>query len=125
MKPTYRSRYPLILPQAQDMTPRWQRIVEMVASHPEDFKVVVKNGFRIVHRIPNPKLNEQVKAMLTAMGVKPGGIKDILDIDPIESIPPALYSMWTGRGLKVAKCGLITLQFYGTDKIYQYPFVEV
>jgi len=125
MKPQYRSRYPLILPLPEEMTPRWQRIADMIAAHPDDFTVVMKNGFRIVSRKPNPKLDEQVKAMLTAMGVKAGGIKAILDIDPIESISPALHSLWSGRGLKVAKCGLITLQFYGTDKVYQYPFLDL
>lgn len=125
MTPKYQSRYPLLLPKPEDMTPRWQRISDMVDAHPETFAVKEVNGFRMVTRIPNPKLDEQVKSMLTKMGVNPGGIREILDIDPIATISPTLRSMWSGRGQEVAEHGLITLQYFGTDKVYQYPFIVV
>jgi hypothetical protein len=107
------------------MTPRWAKITQLVESRPDLFDIVeVGNGFREVRRKVSDKLTAEVNAMLVAMSVQPTGVQEILEIDPIQTVPPILRSLWAGRGFKVADTGVITLLFHGSKKIYQYPFID-
>lgn len=106
------------------MTPRWRRITEMVEARPDIFEIQeMSNGFRTVIRKENPELVNQVCKTLRIM--LPGKAFNILDIDPIQSISPMLRSLWAGRGFEVADVGVIVVQFPGSDKIYQYPFIKI
>ncbi len=122
----FKSRYPILLPRVNDMTPKWQAVVEQVTSRPDLFEIKdIGDGFRMVYRKLDSKLNKQVAAMLTAMEVPPGGVSEILEIDPIQQVSPTLHNLWEGRGKKVLEYGVITLQFHANPKIYQYLFIEV
>ena len=123
--PEYRSRYPLLLPRTDDMTPRWQRIAQLAEAQPDTFEIIdIPNGFRKILRRNNPSLTKHVELMLGSM-IKTGKTFTILDIDPIQSISPMLRSTWLGRGYEVADVGIIVIQFPGSDKAYQYPFLQV
>ncbi len=122
----FKSRYPLLLPRVDDMTPKWEKVVEQVTSRPDLFEIKdIGDGFRMVYRKLDSKLNKLVAQMLTAMDVPPGGVSEILEIDPIQEVPPTLRNLWEGRGKKVQTYGVITLLYFGNTKPYQFPFIEV
>lgn len=122
----YRSRYPLLLPRPDDMTPRWQKIVSRIKARPDIFTIKdIGDGFSMAYYNPSAELDNKITKMLQAMNVPPANVVDILDIDPIQTVPPALHSTWTGRGHKVCEIGIITLKFRSSNKVYQYPFIEV
>lgn len=121
----FKSRYPLLLPRQDDMTPRWLKTLEHVKQYPNLFLVRdLGGGFSQIHRKHDKALDTKVHKMLEAMHVSVGAAH-ILDVDPIQTVSPTLLSLWTGRGYKVCAMGIITLDFGDDAKYYQYPFVEV
>lgn len=108
------------------MTPRWQKIVSRIKARPDIFTIKdIGDGFSMAYYNPSAELDNKITKMLQAMNVPPANVVDILDIDPIQTVPPALHSTWTGRGHKVCEIGIITLKFRSSNKVYQYPFIEV